>query len=254
MLPRIDPQLSVMSLVGSVLLLGPAFIPASAQGESLLFSGTDEGGTGSAFVDIDITGNTLTWTMDNTSPTTLNSPLSGDNAPGIVGFGFDLLDPLPSLLSWSLTAYTDSGLTTAEIVGGNPDSGLDTWELGTTIAGVTLDFLPEADVGGVKGAIYNPAASSAAFAAPPNYFSTATLVMNFDSSPVLAPLPASTFVRMQNVGLGGEGSLKLFGTPTVDTDVPAVPEPASAVLFGMGMVCGSGLAIRRRKKKPGRSG
>jgi hypothetical protein len=119
--------------------------------------------------------------------------------------------------------------------------------MGTSLpASQTRDFLPQSGERGVKGAIYNPLATGG-FAALPNYFSTATLVMTFASIPVLDP--DSLYVRMQNVGNGG--SLKLFGTMTDDPAGGPVREPSSVLLFAIGAVaaCGSGLRQRRRRRK-----
>lgn len=246
---RLRSRLHVSLYVGLLGLI-PACWSGRTEAASFVFSGTDAGGTGSATMDIKIVGNTLTLTLDNTSPTTLNSPLTGANAPGILGFGFNLADPLPTLISWALTGYADAAQTTLVTLGDSvPPSG-DSWVLGTTIAGVTMDFLPNSNEGGVKGAIYNPAAT-AGLAALPNYFSTATLVMNFASAPVLAPLPSGVFVRMQNVGLNGAGSLKLFGTPNGPDDPPiaTTPEPTSMAIFGIGLVGCSAYKLRRRRQR-----
>ena len=69
--------------------------------------------------------------------------------------------------------------------------------------------------------------------------------MTFDEDPMLDVTSAwSPFVRMQNVGLGGEGSLKLPGTPGVSP----VPEPATMLLFGTGLAGLAGFRLRKKKK------
>jgi hypothetical protein len=88
---------------------------------NFMFEGSNEGGTGSATMLVDVTGGTLTATVDNTSPVTLDDG-TGENAPGITGFGFNVTNSV-TLLSWELTAFQMDG--TGVTIGGNPDAGLD---------------------------------------------------------------------------------------------------------------------------------
>ena len=72
------------------------------------------------------------------------------------------------------------------------------------------------------------------------YFTTATLTMEFSrGTPTL--VAGSPYVRMQNVGLNGDGSLKLTGTP--------VPEPATMLLLGVGLIGLAGFGRKRILKK-----
>lgn len=240
-------QSCILIPVGALWITVISGIPR-AEAASFVFSGTTNDGTGSATMEIDVVGNTLTLRLDNTSPTTLNSS-AGSNAPGIVAFGFNLAGPLPALVSWALTAYVDAAQTTLLTLGESAEPAGDNWLLGSTIDGVTMDFLPRSNVGGAKGAIYNPEAIGG-LAALPNYFSTATLVLSFASPPVLEPLPSGVFMRMQNVGREGGGSLKLFGTPADGPPIINNPEPGSMVLFGIGLVvCSCAYAVRQRRRK-----
>jgi hypothetical protein len=97
--------------------------------------------------------------------------------------------------------------------------------------------LPQPTGNNAKGALYNPDASSlSALAAEPNFFTTAVLTMSFIPDPIFDI--TSPFVRMQNVGLDGEGSLKM--TP--------VPEPSTLLMLGSGLL-GLGFLGRKRYKK-----
>jgi len=240
-------NLFAIAFLGGLLLLAP-----KTQAESLTFSGSDSGGTGSATMNISISGNVVTTTLDNTSPITLDDSDDG-NAPAITGFGFNLENlTLDNMLSWSLEAYnaTDNQLVT---IGSNTDSTLP-WSVDDEkLNGVKLDLL--ADNGeGVHYGLYNPESNAVdrASGSDQDYFTTATLVVEFDSAPVLAPLEISenSYVRMMNVGLNGDGSLKLNGTLDDDpTPTPSVvPEPASGILFGLGMIVGLAFFGARRKK------
>ena len=222
----------------------------SAEATLFSFSGSDAGGTGSATIDAGILGNVLTLKLDNTSPLQLDNN-TGTNTPGITGFGVNI-GGTPTLSSWSLTAFNTNG--TGPLIIGASSGGTGDWILNTTIAGVTLDFLPTTSGSNIQGALYNPLATSG-FSALPNYETQAILTLTFLSAPVLAeescfPGPngatCTTFVRFQAVGNGG--SLRLpgsTGTPSTSGEPPNAPEPSSLTLLGLGLIA-SVFALRRR--------
>ncbi len=246
-------------LVCSLAAVAGLGLSATASHATLFNFGplSDENGTGTATMDITIAGNVVTAVLDNTSPTTLddghtNGDGTTDNAPGIVGFGFNLDPDTLSLASWSLVALESDGVTMTTI---GSDAGLagETWEMTNFLAGISLDYLPQT-TSGTSGAIYNPAMiGSSALASLPNYFTTATLTLTFapGSTPELnTDDEFSPFVRMQNVGVDGDGSLKLPGTPDDggddggddfggQDDFDGVPEPATALLgvAGLAALC-----------------
>jgi hypothetical protein len=223
---------SILNRIGAVFVVALAANTAQAE---FLFSGQDAGGVGSATMDFVTSGNQLTVTVNNTSPVDLIGGSSGGNSPGISGFGFNLDPNDLSLVSWSLTAYdSDNALTT---IGSSTNNSLD-WQMGDFLAGVTLDYLP--NNGGVAdGMLFNPAAISDSSNTLPGgqndrYFTTAILTMDFDKSPSLAQTAGlSPFVRMQNVGRNGAGSLKIYGDGSFEPG-PGVPVPAPLVLLGVG--------------------
>ncbi|NBC24992.1 MAG: PEP-CTERM sorting domain-containing protein, partial [Bacteroidetes bacterium] len=96
--------------------------------------------------------------------------------------------------------------------------------------GIKLDFQPNTK--DVKGGIYNPSATNG-LASGPNHFSKAILNITFNSSFTLDE--NSPKVRMKNVGLNGEGSLKLDGTSVTQP----VPEPMTMLGWGTGLAVGA---------------
>lgn len=264
---KIDKKITFLkrTIAGCFLAMVMSTFPTIALANVIYnFSGSNSGGTGSATMDVGIVGNVLTIKLDNTSPLQLDAS-TGTNTPGITGFGFNLADPLPSLSSWSLTAFKTDG-TGLVTIGSTALGSSGSWVMNTTIAGVTLDFLPTTAPSGngnsanIKGALYNPLATSG-FGATPNYQTQAILTMTFLSAPVLAQDACGsghsvsptgqcdTFVRMQDVG--SNGSLKLPGTPGTPpnpNDPPTVPEPGNLALLGLGLIA-CVFALRRSPLK-----
>ena len=154
-----------------ILAVCPVLVSSNALALSFTFSGADAGGVGTATMDILGSGtNSLTITVDNTSPTSLISG-SGINTPGITGFGFDGTLSQTNITSWSMTAKTSGG----SMVTIDDQTGTGAWVMNTKVGNIKLDFLPTAgSPAQIKGALYNPAAVSG-FGATPNYFTQATL-------------------------------------------------------------------------------
>ena len=78
-------------------------------------------------MDLTVSGNTVTLTIDNTSPTTLDNN-TGVNVPAILAFGFDLAnDPLPAVIDcpcrlFSMTATLPPRFLSIRVQAGNGGS------------------------------------------------------------------------------------------------------------------------------------
>jgi hypothetical protein len=220
----------IASIVSAFLLVSPA------SALFYTFSGESAGGIGSATMDVTVSGNQLTVIINNTSPTRRTDGKLF-NSPSIDGVGFNL-GGLTSIevTSWSLYAYPSQASSTTVLIGGTLSS-IKAWNFGN-IPGETFN-IELTNGSGVQGGLYSPSIFGGNASGP--YYTTATLTMFFDVNIKEFSLP---FIRMQNVGADGEGSLKLPGDP--GGGIPA-PEPGTMLLLGLGLI-GIALVLREMKR------
>jgi hypothetical protein len=247
------------------LIIGFSIMTPAANATLVFYNGpqTVNNATGLATIDFQSSGNTFTALINNTSPTTLNDG-TGVNSPGITAFGFKLSGE-GILISWSLTAFDTDGIQ--QTIGSSNSADITItsgkWILSqdSNVDGLNLEWAPNTDKG-VKGALYNPSAT-AGFGSDP-WFTAALLTLNFSGNPTLdtsvidmgSGLDGFSYVRMQNVGAGGTGSLKLTGgfipsstgdcSPTDPNCGNSVPEPGPLSLLAIGLL---GLGAKKRRKR-----
>lgn len=206
------------------------------------FSGISNNGTGSATMLVDIVGNTLTAKINNTSPNP--SPNPTDLAdPAITGLGFQFTNAPLIVSSWCLSV---AGTNISGTCAGSTNDWVGV--IGK-LDGVVVDFGSQTNKG-VKGGLYAPGADD--LGGPPRYFGEAIFTAVFNTAPSIEELTGncnganagcSPFLRFQNVGINGGGSLKLPGTTFVPPPTD-VPEPGTLLLVGL-LLTSLGFARRR---------
>ena len=206
-------------IIWAILVLFLVLASYSTSHATLMTASTD-GGTAIVDFNVLITGNTMDITLDNLSPTTLDSG-SGINAPGIVSFGFNLIDPNLVLNSWSFKTSTIPDLTSR-------------WARVNKVGNLRLDVQFSTNNATPDGALYNPSATTLPNGSKTSYTTTAYMQLVFDKVPAIDDTyQYSPYVWVKNVGLNGDGSIKL------------TPEPGTFILIGSGLL---GLSIYHRRR------
>jgi len=197
------------------------------------FSGNTPYGTASARMAIDISGDQLAMTLENTSP------IVDGNYPAIASIRL-WNDPAMTALvvpdSWTLYAgRLDGGNLLLGSILLSPSGDYYGWSRGAGYLFYT-DY--------IGYGIFNPAAAEsltdAYFSQFGNVFTPAVLRMLFSGDVESSLIPAPT-LAMLYTGTLGSGRIVLTGSGSVES----VPEPATLLLLGVGLL---GIAAARRRQ------
>jgi len=206
----------------------------------------------------DGTNTTFLTTISNTSPT---------QNPAITAFGFDTTpaDALTGLVSWSMSALKWDPAANGGLGALVPDTALaDHWSLTNSNNGQGNVDLHDGS-GNVQYGLYNPAVAppGGGEANDPRY-TLATLIVTlagdvhalYNTNGLIPDSnEPSPYIRLQNTGRNGNGSLKLNGTLQSELPDPKggpqdgdVPEPATLAIWSLGLGVAGLVRLARRNK------
>ena len=149
--------------------------------------------------------------------------------PRSPGSGFDVGDNAGRVVDWRIRAFDSEGVQT--LIAQKSDRRGRTWTNVSKISGVRHDAMFKT-TSGIRAGLYNPeAAYGIALGGTPNYYTTAELEMVYAGDPEVAPDDLNPFIRMQNVGVDGSRSAKLYGELIRDdlAQPPIIPEPTTCL-------------------------
>ena len=205
------------------------------------------GTNGGTLIFEEVSDNLLRIRIDNTTDggTDLD-PGSGAyfNSSVITGFVFNVFQDITSAVVESFTDGSGAAIT-GWMIGLNVNNNITP---GNTVFEVAFET-----TNGINGGIYNAASPGSATANVVPDIATLTIRINDPVNWVLEGVGDDSILRMQRVGLDGEGSLKIptstGGPPSSSNGGPPqeIPEPGSMslALLGLGLL-GASLWSRRR--------
>ena len=206
----------LVATVSSLLLTFSLFAPSAAQAATVIIFGNTNGALASATLEVSLVAGGFTGTLTNTSP---GAPQSAD----IVGWGFDLVagDFAHNNSTGGLNGFTGTVV---------PDFTFSDGDFGNVpqFNAAVIDF-GYGDLNGGTPNLFGPGDSR-------TFTVTGDGLAGFTDEQIAA----AVFVRWQDVG--PNGNLSDVGTPGPPT---VVPEPASMMLFGTGLMY---LARRKMRK------
>ena len=231
--------MKILQKAGLALLLATV---AGVTNASIMRTYTAVDGSGGVTFS-DIGGNQLQIDIDNTSDNNNVGPGGYLNSSAITGLVFDIIDDIGAMTVFSFVDGNGADLSGSYIVQLDVNNNITP---GNTVVDLSIKT-----TNGIDGGIYNDAKQGSNLNNVVPDIATIILAIS-DPDPWSLSSISNDRLRMQRVGPGGEGSLKIPGGPGDDDDddddpPSAVPEPSVLALIGISLIGVGASRLRRRQ-------